>query len=141
LRRSATIFYAITASSTATLCPVLAHAVIGLGLVASFSLGSQLFLLFFMQSTHSIDELDDKALINLIGIAIIAGDEGVLILSQESLESQMELLNLTWVHIVQLSYLPTELEIALLFGFVLEFQSKARWSRHELQLLAFVHFQ
>jgi hypothetical protein len=94
-----------------------------------------------MQSTHSIDELDDKTLINLIGIAIIAGDEGVLILSQESLESQMELLNLTWVHIVQLSYLPAELEIALLFGFVLEFQSKARWSRHELQLLAFVHFQ
>jgi len=141
LRRSATIFYAITASSTATLCPVLAHTVIGLGLVASFSLGSQLLLLFLMQSTHSIDELDDKTLINLIGIAIIAGDEGVLILSQESLESQMELLNLTWVHIVQLSYLPAELEIALLFGFILEFQSKARWSRHELQLLAFVNLQ
>lgn len=57
-------------------------------------------MLFLVKIAHGIDELDNKTLINLIWIAVMAGDEGVLILKQEPLESRVELLDLAWVHVV-----------------------------------------
>ena len=114
LGRGTAVFYAISSCIAPVLCPVLAPAVISLGLVANLDVGGQLLLLFLVKTTHGINELDNKTLINLIWIPVMAGDEGVLILEQEPLESRVELLDLTRIHIVQLHYLTTQLEIALL---------------------------